>query len=506
MGYESIPKLIVKLSLPLMLSMLIQALYNVVDSIFVARVSENALTAVSLAYPLQSLMIAFGIGTAVGVNSYLARKLGEKRNDEAEAAANNGFFLAIITWLAFAIFGLFGTGPFISLFTEDEELLALTTEYASICLIFSFGIFIDITAERIMQATGDSIHPMIAQSLGAITNIILDPVFIFGFNMSVTGAAIATVLGQMVSMTAALIFVSRNKYIKLHLNLKKFRPSGRIIKEIYAVGVPTIIMNSVGTVSVSAMNSILISFTATAVSVLGVYFKLQSFIFMPVFGLQAGMIPIIAFNYGARKRGMILSTLKTGGTIAGRGQIGKAVAYHAGEMDVNEIIQSIPMLNQVAHIKEYQLMNVDSNEMTPQRWLVLSQKINELVRQDDIDGIVVTHGTDTLDETAYFLTLTLHTSKPVVVTGAMRPATATSMFNSSSSSFSLPSKSVCSWSEVWSRRKSFGKAIPCSRRFASFSRRVFSSLLRSVTASVPCTCCSDMLVPYNPAFKLASIN
>ena len=316
MGYESIPKLIVKLSLPLMLSMLIQALYNVVDSIFVARVSENALTAVSLAYPLQSLMIAFGIGTAVGVNSYLARKLGEKRNDEAEAAANNGFFLAIITWLAFAIFGIFGTGPFISLFTEDEELLALTTEYASICLIFSFGIFIDITAERIMQATGDSIHPMIAQSLGAITNIILDPVFIFGFNMSVTGAAIATVLGQMVSMTAALIFVSRNKYIKLHLNLKKFRPSGRIIKEIYAVGVPTIIMNSVGTISVSAMNSILISFTATAVSVLGVYFKLQSFIFMPVFGLQAGMIPIIAFNYGARKRSRMLSTLKTGGTIA----------------------------------------------------------------------------------------------------------------------------------------------------------------------------------------------
>ncbi|MBO8436218.1 MAG: MATE family efflux transporter [Spirochaetes bacterium] len=316
MGYETIPSLIMKLSLPLMLSMLIQALYNVVDSIFVARVSETALTAVSLAFPLQSLMIAFGIGTAVGVNSYLARKLGEKRQEEAEAAADNGLFLAILTWLAFALFGLFGTKPFISIFTDDPEIISLTWDYASICLIFSFGIFIDITAERIMQATGDSIHPMITQSLGAITNIILDPVFIFGFGMGVKGAAIATVIGQIVSMIFALYFVKKNKYVSLHLSLKKFRPSGKIIKEIYSVGIPTIIMNSVGTVSVSAMNSILISFTPTAVSVLGVYFKLQSFIFMPVFGLQAGMIPIIAYNYGARKKTRMTSTLKTGGTIA----------------------------------------------------------------------------------------------------------------------------------------------------------------------------------------------
>ena len=316
MGYESIPRLIAKLSLPLMLSMLIQALYNVVDSIFVARVSEAALTAVSLAYPLQNLMIAFGIGTAVGVNSYLARKLGEKKQQEAEAAADNGFFLAIVTWLAFALFGIFGTRPFLSIFTDDPELLQLSVDYAAICLIFSFGIFIDITAERIMQATGDSIHPMITQSLGAITNIILDPVFIFGFGMGVKGAAIATVIGQIVSMIAALYFVSRNKYVKLHLSLRGFRPSGKIIKEIYTVGVPTIIMNSVSTVMVSALNSILIAFSATAVSVLGVYFKLQSFVFMPVFGLQAGMIPIVAYNYGARKRKRMTKTLKTGGTIA----------------------------------------------------------------------------------------------------------------------------------------------------------------------------------------------
>ena len=316
MGYESIPKLIVKLSLPLMLSMLIQALYNIVDSIFVARVSEASLTAVSLAYPLQNLMIAFGIGTAVGVNSYLARKLGEKKQYEAEAAANNGFFLAIITWLVFALFGIIGTWPFLSIFTSDQELLQLSYDYASICLIFSFGIFIDITAERIMQATGDSIHPMITQSLGAITNIILDPVFIFLFDMGVKGAAIATVIGQIVSMIAALYFVSKNKYVKIHFSLKGFRPSGKIIKEIYAVGVPTIIMNSVSTVMVSALNSILIAFSATAVSVLGVYFKLQSFVFMPVFGLQAGMIPIVAYNYGARKKTRMTRTLKTGGTVA----------------------------------------------------------------------------------------------------------------------------------------------------------------------------------------------
>ena len=316
MGYESIPKLIVKLSLPLMLSMLIQALYNIVDSIFVARVSEASLTAVSLAYPLQNLMIAFGIGTAVGVNSYLARKLGEKKQYEAEAVANNGFFLAIITWLVFALFGIIGTRPFLSIFTSDQELLQLSYDYASICLIFSFGIFIDITAERIMQATGDSIHPMITQSLGAITNIILDPVFIFLFDMGVKGAAIATVIGQIVSMIAALYFVSKNKYVKIHFSLKGFRPSGKIIKEIYAVGVPTIIMNSVSTVMVSALNSILIAFSATAVSVLGVYFKLQSFVFMPVFGLQAGMIPIVAYNYGARKKTRMTRTLKTGGTVA----------------------------------------------------------------------------------------------------------------------------------------------------------------------------------------------
>ena len=291
MGYEPIPKLIMKLSLPLMLSMLIQALYNVVDSIFVARVSEASLTAVSLAFPLQNLMIAFAVGTAVGVNSYLARKLGEQNRKEAEHTAGNGLFLSLLTWIAFALFGLFGSKPFMSMFTDDPELLRLATGYTQICLIFSFGVFVDITAERIMQATGDSIHPMMTQMAGAITNILLDPVFIFLFGLDVYGAAIATVLGQFVSMFLALYFVRKNKYVTIHI--RQIRPSGRIIKEIYTVGAPSIIMQSVSTVMVSALNSILIAFSTTAVSVLGVYFKLQSFVFMPVFGLQNGMIPIM---------------------------------------------------------------------------------------------------------------------------------------------------------------------------------------------------------------------
>ncbi len=314
MGYEPIPKLIMKISLPLMLSMLIQALYNVVDSIFVARVSEISLTAVSLAFPLQNLSIAFAVGTAVGINSLLARRLGEGNRKEAERVANNGIFLSFLTWICFALFGIFGTRPFLSLFTDDPMLLDLSTGYAQICLIFSFGMFIDITEERIMQATGDSIHPMFTQIAGALTNIILDPVFIFIFGLDVYGAAIATVLGQFVSMFAALYFVKKNKYISIHI--RQLKPSRRIIKDIYVVGAPSIIMQSVSTVMVSALNSILIAFSTTAVSVLGIYFKLQSFVFMPVFGLQTGMIPIIAYNYGAKKKGRMLKTLKVGASIA----------------------------------------------------------------------------------------------------------------------------------------------------------------------------------------------
>ena len=314
MGTLGITRLIMKMSLPLMISMLIQALYNIVDSMFVARVSETALTAVSLAFPLQNLLIAFGVGTGVGMASYLSRKLGEKDTETATKAAGNGITLAVITWFLFAILGLTIVKPFMALFTDDAELLGLSTSYSEIVMIFSFFMLLSMMNERILQGTGDSFSSMLSQMTGAITNIILDPVFIFVFKMGVNGAAIATVIGQAVGCTVSLYFVIRNKYIKIkpqHLKLEK-----RMVASIYSVGAPTIITNSIGTVMTGAMNAILIGFSTTAVSVFSVYFKLQSFVFMPIFGLSSGMVPIIAYNYGARKKKRVMSTIYIGTIIA----------------------------------------------------------------------------------------------------------------------------------------------------------------------------------------------
>ena len=308
MGTERIPRLLMRMSLPMMLSMLVQALYNVVDSIFVARYSEAALTAVSLAYPLQNLIIAFAVGTGVGVNSILARRLGEKNYTDADNAANTGVFLAFATYVVFLLGGLFLAEPFLAMFTDDAQLLDLSTQYAMICMCFSLGCFVDIINERILQATGDSFHPMIIQASGAITNIILDPVFIFVFDMGVAGAAIATVIGQWVSMFLSIYYVRKNQYV--HIRMRQVRPKKKLIKDIYMVGAPTIVMNSVSTVLVSALNGILIKFSNMAVSVFGVYFKLQSFVFMPVFGLNNGLIPILAFNYGARMKKRMTSATK----------------------------------------------------------------------------------------------------------------------------------------------------------------------------------------------------
>ena len=314
MGTMGVTHLIMKMSLPLMISMLIQALYNIVDSMFVARVSETALTAVSLAFPLQNLLIAFGVGTGVGMASYLSRKLGEKDTETATKAAGNGITLAVITWVLFAILGLTIVKPFMALFTDDAELLGLSTSYSEIVMIFSFFMLLSMMNERILQGTGDSFSSMLSQMTGAITNIILDPVFIFVFKMGVNGAAIATVIGQAVGCTVSLYFVIRNKYIKIkpqHLKLEK-----RMVASIYSVGAPTIITNSIGTVMTGAMNAILIGFSTTAVSVFSVYFKLQSFVFMPIFGLSSGMVPIIAYNYGARKKKRVMSTIYIGTIIA----------------------------------------------------------------------------------------------------------------------------------------------------------------------------------------------
>ena len=314
MGTMGVTHLIMKMSLPLMISMLIQALYNIVDSMFVARVSETALTAVSLAFPLQNLLIAFGVGTGVGMASYLSRKLGEKDTETATKAAGNGITLAVITWVLFAILGLTIVKPFMALFTDDAELLGLSTSYSEIVMIFSFFMLLSMMNERILQGTGDSFSSMLSQMTGAITNIILDPVFIFVFKMGVNGAAIATVIGQAVGCAVSLHFVIRNKYIKIkpqHLKLEK-----RMVASIYSVGAPTIITNSIGTVMTGAMNAILIGFSTTAVSVFSVYFKLQSFVFMPIFGLSSGMVPIIAYNYGARKKKRVMSTIYIGTIIA----------------------------------------------------------------------------------------------------------------------------------------------------------------------------------------------
>jgi putative MATE family efflux protein len=313
LGTMAINPLLISMAFPIMLSMLVQALYNVVDSIFVARVSDAAFTALSLAFPAQNLMIAVSVGTAVGVNSLMSRRLGEKKFEEANLAAENGMFLALISAAVFCLFGLFGSRAFFSMFTDDEALIELGKSYLTIVCGFPFGLFFSVMGERLVQATGNSVYTMISQGMGAITNIILDPIMIFGLlgfpAMGVAGAAIATVIGQVVSM--AIIFWCNYKHNhEINMKFRGFRPSGAIIGEIYRVGLPSILMQAVSSIMTFGMNKILIFFSQTAVNVFGAYFKLQSFIFMPVFGLNNGMIPIIGYNYGARHKDRIMKTFR----------------------------------------------------------------------------------------------------------------------------------------------------------------------------------------------------
>lgn len=319
MGTLPIPKLLVSMSVPIMASMLIQALYNVVDSIFVAKIGEDALTAVSLAFPVQVMMIAVGVGTAIGINALLSRKLGEKNYEEANLVTANGIFLSILNALVFALFGLFGLKNFFSAFVAPGAVMEMGMAYTSIVSVFSFGIFFQVTGERLLQATGITIYSMYSQMAGAITNIILDPILIFGLlgapRMGVAGAAIATVIGQILSFVLVLYFNLRKNH-EISLSMKNFHPNRRIIVEIYRVGLPSIFMQTIGAVMTFGMNKILIVFSATAVSVFGIYFKLQSFVFMPVFGLTSGMIPIVGYNYGARNRVRIVHTIKLAGMMA----------------------------------------------------------------------------------------------------------------------------------------------------------------------------------------------
>lgn len=315
MGVMPVNKLLITMSLPMIISMLVQALYNVVDSIFVSYISENALTAVSLAFSAQNLMIAFASGTAVGVNALLSKSLGEKNFDRANKAAENGLFLVFLEYLAFLAFGLFGVKFFYSMQTDVADIIDQGYSYLSICSVFSFGVFGQTMTERLMQSTGKTIYTMFTQGLGAIINIILDPILIFGLlgfpKMGIAGAAWATVIGQIAAFVLATILNAKfNSEIKL--SLKKFRPDGKIIGRIYAVGVPSIIMMAIGSVMNFLLNKILITFTETAAAVFGVYYKLQSFIFMPVFGMNNGIIPIIAYNYGAQKRKRMTKAVKLG--------------------------------------------------------------------------------------------------------------------------------------------------------------------------------------------------
>ncbi len=315
MGVMPVNRLLLNMSLPMMVSMLVQALYNIVDSIFVAKLSENALTAVSLAFPIQTLLIALGTGTGVGVNSLLSKQLGEKDLKQVSKTAMNGIFLAVLSYIAFVIVGIVGVRPFYASQVKgaDHEILTLGVQYLTIVCVCSFGLYAQLIFEKLLQSTGKTLYSMITQAVGAVTNIILDPILIFGLlgmpKMGVAGAAIATVIGQIVGGTLGLIFNIRvNKEITL--SVKGFRPDAGTIGNIYKVGVPSIIMQAIGSVMTYGMNQILITFSSTATAVFGVYFKLQSFFFMPVFGLNNGLIPIVAFNYGAGKRSRVIKAIK----------------------------------------------------------------------------------------------------------------------------------------------------------------------------------------------------
>ena len=305
-------KLLAVMSIPTMFSMLIQALYNVVDSIFVSHYSEAALTAVSLAFPLQLLMFSFSVGTSVGICSVISRRLGEGREDEANKSAETGYSLMLSFMAMFVLIGAFLSKPFVSIYTKDPELVKMTVTYLRICLMLSLGSYVNIFCEKSLQSTGDTIHPMLIQLSGAIFNVIFDPILIFGYfgfpRMGVAGAAIATVAGQFFAMFVGIFFFRRNKYLKIRF----FRPriGKNEAKDILSVGVPAIIMQGIGTVMTSSMNAILIVYDVLATTVFGVYFKLQSFVFMPIFGLNSGLMPILGFNYGAKNRPRMMKALK----------------------------------------------------------------------------------------------------------------------------------------------------------------------------------------------------
>ena len=315
MGTMPENQLLLSMAVPMMISMLVQALYNIVDSIFVSRICEDALTAVSMAFPWQNIVIAIAVGFGVGINALLSRALGQKNAERVNQVAINGLLLALLSYLLVLVAGLIGIRAYMRTQTDIESIVNYGITYLNICILCSFGVFIEITFERFLQATGRTIYSMITQLAGALTNIILDPLLIFGLlgfpKLGIAGAAWATVIGQCVGAVVA-VTLNHFKNPEVHLRLRHIRPNGRLMGEITAISIPSIIMSCISSLTCFVMNMILIAYSSTAVAVFGVYFKLQSFVFMPVFGLNNGMVPIIAYNYGAQKPDRIHKTIRLG--------------------------------------------------------------------------------------------------------------------------------------------------------------------------------------------------
>ena len=315
MGTMPENQLLLSMAVPMMISMLVQALYNIVDSIFVSRICEDALTAVSMAFPWQNIVIAIAVGFGVGINALLSRALGQKNAERVNQVAVNGLLRALLSYLLVLVAGLIGIRAYMRTQTDIESIVNYGITYLNICILCSFGVFIEITFERFLQATGRTIYSMITQLAGALTNIILDPILIFGLlgfpKLGIAGAAWATVIGQCVGAVVA-VTLNHFKNPEVHLRLRHIRPNGRLMGEITAISIPSIIMSCISSLTCFVMNMILIAYSSTAVAVFGVYFKLQSFVFMPVFGLNNGMVPIIAYNYGAQKPDRIHKTIRLG--------------------------------------------------------------------------------------------------------------------------------------------------------------------------------------------------
>ena len=319
MAVLPVRRLLLRMSWPMMLSMLVQALYNLVDSVFVAQLNEAGFLALSLAFPVQTLMIAIQSGVGVGINAVLSRRLGEGRRDQADAVASHGLFLYLVCWLIFMCFGLVGSRWFMSLYSDDPQVITYGVQYITIVTVFSLGCCMQFAGERVLQATGNPIGPMIIQGVGAIVNLILDPIFIFGLlgfpRLEVAGAAIATASGELVGAVIAVCMVRRNRVITMRL--KGFRPQRQVLGDILRIGLPAVAMQTLFTIMSLGMNKILAVFTQTGVFIMGAFFKIQSFIFMPIFGLNNGLTPVVSFNYGARNRERVDGLIRFALVIAG---------------------------------------------------------------------------------------------------------------------------------------------------------------------------------------------